>query len=43
MPGALRNVEIADDGHLLGCNDFDGIFKRASVTGSWAQISGALY
>jgi hypothetical protein len=45
MGGLLRNIEIAADGHIIGCNMIDDIYKRTSVSNiySFARISGYLY
>ena len=43
IPGLLRNIEIAADGNLLGCNTGNNIYKWASVSDSFIGISGNLY
>ena len=43
MAGHLRNIEIADDGTILGCNMYDSVYKRGSVTGYFTYVPGSLY
>ena len=43
MPGGLSTVEIADDGHLIGCNIDRDIYTEGSVRGAWNLISGSLF
>ena len=43
IAGSLRNIEIAADGHLLGCNTFNSVWKWGSVTNIFQGITGNLY
>jgi hypothetical protein len=40
MDGALRNIEIANDGHIIGCNNPDDIYTWTSVKSGYSYYPG---
>lgn len=43
ISGLLRNLEIADDGRILGINTGNNVYTWPSVSGWFTHISGNLY
>ena len=43
MDGGLRNIEIANDGHIIGCNIHDEIYTWTSVRSGYTRFEGNLF